>query len=460
MLPASVGAAVLCMATLLAKKTPVMINWTVGPRNLEHVQALTGIEVVLTSMKFVDRLGETDLGSLEELLVFVEDLKSRIGLPAKLRAVVQARRRAGRILRDLKLGQIKDEDEAVILFTSGSETQPKGVPLTHRNILTNLRDAFEVSDYKASDVILSFLPPFHSFGFVITTVLPLVSGIKIAYSPDPTDSAKLARAIPFWKASLVYGTPTFLSGILSVATEDQLATIRGMGGGAERFPESLFEKVKALTAGAYVVEGYGITECGPILTINRLDQSRQGVGPPFPSVELLIVDPETYAPLEPGCTGLILARGDNIFSGYLGEDAPNPFREIDGKRYYVTGDLGFLNENGALVLSGRKKRFVKVAGEMISLPALEAALVLRWPQDENGPIVALESLDREDARPVICLFTTIEITLEEANGVLKQCGFSNVGKITHLQKIKAIPVLGTGKTDYRSLKSMVAKVLD
>ena len=457
MMPASVGATMMVHATLLANKTPVMINWTQGPRNLEHVEELTGIRRVLTSVKFVDRLGNIELGSLENLLVFIEDIKDSFTLGEKLRGFFRSKLNHRKLLKTLNLDSIDPDEESVILFTSGSENVPKGVPLSHKNILTNLTDVYSKFEYWASDVIYGFLPPFHSFGYVITTILPTITGVKIAYYPNPTDARRLARGVESWKASLLYGTPSFISAIFKAASPGQLKTVNFIKVGAEKAPEELFQRIKN-EADAFMVEGYGITECSPILTINELYQDRQGVGFPFPSVEILIFDMEKRCEKDHGEVGMILACGDSVFNGYLGNPREEVFVNHKGKKWYVTGDLGHLNENGAVVLAGRKKRFVKVAGEMVSLPAIESVLVERWPGTEEGPTVAVESLEIEGARPVICLFSTSELTLDEANATLSEAGFSGVARLNKSCQLSEIPVLGTGKTDYRGLKAKLEDI--
>ena len=457
MMPASVGATMMVHAVLLAGKTPVMINWTQGRRNLEHVESLTGIKRVLTSNKFVDRLGNIELGSLEKLLVFIEDIKNSFSIEEKYRGYQLSKLDHESLLPLLGLESLDPDEESVILFTSGSENVPKGVPLSHRNILTNLSDVYTKFEYWASDVIYGFLPPFHSFGYVITTILPTITGVKISYYPNPTDARRIARGVEAWRASLMYGTPSFISAIFKAATPGQLSTINFIKVGAEKAPEELFQRIKN-DANAFMVEGYGITECSPILTINELYRDREGVGFPFPSVNIVIFDMEKRVEKRKGEIGMIIASGDSIFNGYLGNPREEVFIEYDGKKWYVTGDLGHLNENGAVILAGRKKRFVKVAGEMVSLPAIESVLVEKWPGTEEGPSVAVESLEVEGGRPVICLFSIKDLTLDQANSVLSDAGFSGVARINKSVTLDQIPVLGTGKTDYRGLKAKLEEL--
>ena len=458
MLPSTAGVGVVALGCLLAGKVPVMINWTLGPRNLQHVRELTGITHVLTSSQFLDKLGNVELGSMDDILVFVEDMRSNdIGVMHKVRAIWNSFFSADTLLKKLNLMDISEHDPAVILFTSGSESVPKGVPLSHHNLLTNISDGIQVIPFQSTDTLYGFLPPFHSFGFTITTMLPLTTGLKVAYYPNPTESRRLARGIHMWRCTTVCGTPSFVTGIFKAADPEQLTSVRYFITGAEKAPDELFRKVEALSVGAMLIEGYGITECAPILTMNYPDRDRCGVGWPAPQAEVKIVDMDTHQPLPNGERGLIVARGGNIFNGYLGEDAPNPFLEIEGDKWYNTGDLGIINQNGAIILAGRLKRFVKVAGEMISLPAMEDVLIDRWPGDDDGPVVAVEAVERDGQRPVLAIFSRVKLTLEEANETLKEAGFSNVGRLNHHELVPEIPLLGSGKTNHRALKTQLAE---
>jgi long-chain-fatty-acid--[acyl-carrier-protein] ligase len=205
-----------------------------------------------------------------------------------------------------------------------------------------------------------------------------------------------------------------------------------------------------------LIEGYGITECSPVVCANRLGQLRAGVGFPLPDVELLIVDHETYEPLADGDRGLILIAGPNVFSGYLA-GKPDPFISIAGRSWYNSGDLGFL-KNGALYISGRLKRFVKIAGEMISLPAIEQCLKEIWQDSDDGPALAVVAQEFEEGKRVeLVLFSRCDISVAEANKQLRVGGFANIVKIATSKKIKSLPILGSGKADIQSLQAMLAK---
>lgn len=455
MLPASVGADLLVFACILAGKTPVMMNWTLGSFNLSKVVEVSGVTKVLTSMKFVDKLGDIDLEVLDDTFIFMEHLKKEHLSSVKLfKSLLISRLPTKSLMTYLGISEVKSEDEAIILFTSGSEAVPKGVPLSHKNILTNVHDGVSEFEYQADDVIFGFLPPFHSFGLVITTVLPCICGIRTIYYPNPTEARRIAKGIHSNSATLTYGTPTFLSAIFKAADYEQLQSLRALKAGAEKAPDSLFNLVDQ-KSNARIIEGYGITECSPILSMNRMEKETSGVGYAFPSVKIKTVHPDTMEAIPKDEIGLILVQGDSIFYGYLGKDAVDPFFHDDEGKWYITGDLGFFSEDGAIQLAGRKKRFIKIAGEMISLPSIESKLLLKWPHSEDGPIIAVEALEIENSKPVICLFTTVHLTIGEANEQLKTSGMGNLSKITHVENIKSVPVLGTGKTDYKALKKML-----
>lgn len=455
MLPASVGATICTAATLLAGKVPVMMNWTVGRKNLEFAAKVSGIEKVVTSGAFLDKLVIADFGEVESMLVFIEDIKDGIGLPEKLFAAILARRCAAHIVAELGLDKIRPEDPAVILFTSGSESAPKGVPLSHLNIISNLTAAVQEMHFAPNDIIMAILPPFHSFGFTACTMFPLACGIKVAYHPNPTDARRIAEASRKWQATTLIGTPSFVTAILN-ASGEPVKTLRLIIVGAEKAPESLYRRIESLGNGAQLLEGYGITECSPILTFNRAGEPPEGVGRPFPGVTLLVVNPESHIPLEAGKIGLILARGDNVFSGYLG-NKPDPFLDIGGGKWYSTGDLGYLAPSGALILAGRMKRFVKIGGEMVSLPAIEEELSAKWPPGEDGASLAVVAVEKEGMRPELVLFTSADISKDSANEALVGAGFSNLYRMSKVLHLDSIPLLGTGKTDYQTLISNAGK---
>ncbi len=447
MLPASVGAAVVSFAVMLTGKTLVPLNWTNGRAALDTSIDLAGIRTVFTSDLFLDKANVELSDETMSKIVPLESLRKHIGLKGLVAGKWHARKGPDRLLA--LFGNDKGPaDTAVILFTSGSESLPKGVPLTHHNILANIDGALEAITGYPDDVMYGFLPPFHSFGMTVISALSMVGGVKVAFDADPKKYRHLALGAKKWRATLVPGTPDFLTGILNAGEPQHFETVRAFLSGAQKAPASLRERVEA--GGAQLLEGYGITETAPLVSVNRPDAAPVGVGKPIKDTEIIIVDPETLLPRTEGGEGLILVHGPCVFAGYLG-NVKSPFVEFAGRTYYNTGDLGHLVD-GNLVISGRLKRFLKYAGEMISLPAVEDALVVRWPAREEGPVVTVDGEEREGQAPLICLYTTDRsIGMEDANRVLKAAGIPPMAYIRHVHVVDEIPLLGTGKTNYRAL---------
>lgn len=453
LLPASCVTYIIIFAILVAKKVPVMLNWTLGPRYLNHMVQLTQIKNVITSWKFLERLSNVQFGEMTSSIKYIEDIKKHISKKSMIKALFNSFKSSTSLINSLKLDQIDENDTAVILFTSGTEAAPKGVPLSHKNILSNLQEAMQGISLNSTDVLYGFLPPFHSFGFTVAGIFPLICGLKIAYSPDPTDSFTLAEGIHRWKITIFCTAPSFLKGILQAATKEQLQSMRLFVTGAEKAPKELFEKVHSLGKDKQLLEGYGITECSPILTLVRENKKPIGVGELLTNIEFCTVNPETKQKLKsPHEEGEICVRGPNIFNGYLGEQK-DPFIMLDNKRWYCTGDLGYIDDKNNVILSGRLKRFAKIGGEMISLGGIEE-IILNDLKNYENPIAVL-SVEKEGGKSEIILFTTLDMNKSDFNLILKNAGLSRLVKISEVKKIDEIPLMASGKIDYRSLQNMI-----
>jgi long-chain-fatty-acid--[acyl-carrier-protein] ligase len=461
LLPASVGVHVVIFACHLAGKIPVMLNWTVGVRTLDHAVKLAGLKTVLSSHRFLSRLETGELGKAEDLLVFLEELKKSLTVKEKIRGFYLSLKKPARLLSKLAIEHIAEDDTAVILFTSGTETLPKAVPLTHKNLLSNQRAALSCVDFRSHDIMYGVLPPFHSFGFSVTGILPLLSGLKVFYAPDPTDSRGLANDIAHWKPTIFICAPSFIKALFKIARPAELKSIKLFVAGAEKAPKELFEYVKRFGPGYEMIEGYGITECGPIVSLTRPQMPRKGVGQPIPGVEICIIDDSGTSVFKEK-EGEICIRGPNVFNGYLGSQT-SPFIRIEDNEWYRSGDLGYLDEEGFLFLSGRLKRFIKVGGEMVSLGGLEEEIAriafeknwIKIPSD--GPSVAISARETDSDRPEIILYTTFPVNKEEVNALLKDSGYGRIVKISEARQLEQIPVTGTGKTHYRVLDEMTKK---
>lgn len=452
LLPASVACDIVLMALYLAAKLPVVLNWTTGPANLAHAARLMSLSHVVSSKAFVDRSGISVAGTD---YLFLEDIRTTIGKLELLRTLMQVRWRPGSIRR--LVPPAAPDRPAVVLFTSGSEKAPKAVPLTHGNILSCQRSGVSVMGLTGSDVVLGFLPAFHSFGLTVTTLLPLLTGVRVVHHPDPTDAASLIHKITSYGATVLVGTPTFIHYIMERTTPGSLPSVRLIVVGAERCPPALFDRCREVAPRAVVLEGYGITECAPVVSVNPPQAPRPGsIGKPLPGVNVRVVDLDVGSEVATGQLGMLHVSGPTVFSGYLGYEGAPPFVEEGGRRWYVTGDLGELDADGYLWFRGRLKRFLKAGGEMISLPALEEPFTRRYPPTKEGPRVAVEGIEHEDGRHVV-LFTTEPLSLRDANALLLQEGFHGVMRLDEVRRLETIPLLGTGKIDYKQLRALISE---
>ena len=454
MLPASVAVSIVYLAALFAGKTPVMVNWTLGRRHLKHALDSLGVRHIVTAQALLSRITAqgTDLEDLMDRFIPLEQMRTRVSRTDKLMAFVKSR------LFWSPLAKAEPPETAVVLFTSGSESVPKAVPLSHHNILTNVADVFDCFTLTEKDSFLGILPPFHSFGLTVSMILPLTLGTRVTYYPNPTHGGRLGELIDAYRLSILLGTPTFLNGILRASRGTQLASLRLVVSGAEKCPGHVYDTLANMCPDTTVLEGYGITECSPVVSVNRENDPRRGtIGKIMPSLEFLVVDPESGQPLTPGQEGLLLVRGDSVFAGYLNHEGTSPFIEVEGKQWYRTGDLVVQNTDGTLTFRGRLQRFVKLGGEMVSLPAIESVLEPHFvDRDNEGPGLAVVATPT-DENPDIVLFCTSDITREAANGVIRQAGLSGLHNIRRVVRVEDLPLLGTGKIDHKALVARLAQ---
>lgn len=449
LMPACAAALVVYLAVLFAGKIPVMVNWTVGSRNMKFCLEHANVKHILTSRIVIERLEGrgTDFSAGKDFFVFLEDIKSKISICHKIASLI-ASRFCWHSLRKAKVPEI-----AAILFTSGSESRPKTVPLTHENVISDIASAMDAMGLRNDDCIMGMLPPFHSFGLLLNFLMPAVAGLRVNYHANPTEGDMLARLIAAYHATMVIGTPTFVAGILRNATAAQLQSVRIIITGAEKCPEATYKMFHEKCPGAYFLEGYGITECSPVVALNRPATAKPGTVGTFISVlEWLIADKDGKQ-VPTGQTGMLYVRGPSVFKGYLNYDGPSPFVTLNGKEWYRTGDLVKMDADGCVTFMGRLKRFVKVGGEMVSLPAIEDVLLDHYRTKEKPIPLAVEAKGT-DAQPDIILYTTIPLERDEVNQLLRDAGMSPIHHIRHIITIKEVPLLGSGKTDYQTLKTL------
>ncbi|MCC8194182.1 MAG: AMP-binding protein, partial [Deltaproteobacteria bacterium] len=473
MLPSVPAALAVWLAAMHAGKEPVFVNWTVGRRNLEHCLSLARVGHVVSAaalMDQVDRTG-TRLDDLPVTWIAAETLANGLSLFAKLRAAFLAALHCSALRFALKGKRVPET--AAILFTSGSETRPKGVPLSHANIMRNAADVLDVLNVRKSDKILAMLPPFHSFGLLVGLALPASTGAPAAYHPNPTESGHLNAVVRDFKTTLCGATPAFLDAMLTKARgRNDLDPLRHVFAGAEKCPDHVYRLFAAVCPRGVLCEGYGITECSPVVAVNRPESPLPGsVGQVLPSVEAVIVREEEG---EDGAhrltgrvgrdeTGMLLVRGPSIFSGYLapenGEAVPNPFVRFEGKDWYRTGDLLAMDAAGRLFFKGRRKRFVKIGGEMVSLPQMEDVLQQAFAPlakglEEGKPFIAVVDLQTGpgEGQVELAAFTTLALGVGDVNKALREGGLSPIHSVRRVTVMDALPLLGSGKTDYRALQ--------
>jgi long-chain-fatty-acid--[acyl-carrier-protein] ligase len=277
--------------------------------------------------------------------------------------------------------------------------------------------------------------------------------MRTVFYPNPTEGSMLSKLIGHYNCTLLVGTPTFLAGILRTTNGKELKSLRVAVTGAEKCPESVYNELERKCPGVIILEGYGITECSPVVSVNRPQEPHPyTIGRIMPSLEYRIVDVDTGQELEPGNKGMLYVKGDSVFSGYIKYEGKDPFVEYEGSKWYKTGDLVVEDEHGILTFAGRLKRFIKLAGEMVSLPAIESVLLKEYGNDED--ITLAVSTEGSEENPEIVLYTILDIEREKANRLIKSSGLSPLYNIRRVKKIDKIPVLGTGKTDYRSLSEI------
>ncbi len=446
MLPALGSNSLLVIATYLAGKTPVMLNWTLGKEAFDHCVRFSNIEVILTASSFYEKVKQWFLEEYEKQwkFLFLETLLKDIPLLKKVKALVSS---------TLFLLPPKKE-QAVLLFTSGSESLPKPVPLTHQNLIFDILGSLELVPFTKSEKILGFLPPFHSFWFTINTILPLITWVPCIYTPNPNDSKTILDIIEHTKATLLPTTPTFLKMILGLAKQETLSSLRYVVSWAEKCGEEIFQSFEKIVPQACIIEWYGITECSPVVALNPSTHPKKWtVWKILSFLDCRILDVSTQKPVNVWEQWMIHVSWKTIFGGYLDTRLESPFETIDGKSYYKTGDLWFLDEEGYLTITWRLKRFIKIAWEMISLPFIEWVLMEKYGSHEVVQI-AIEALEKDGGAKIV-LFSIVPFVCDEVNAYLRERGVSNLIKIDEVRTLEAIPLLGTGKIDYKVLRALI-----
>lgn len=448
MIPTSAGCILAKIAVLMSGRTPVMINYSTGAeQNARFAQQKCDFRTIITSRALLEKI---DCRPVEGM-VFLEDIMASVTTAAKLRAAVLAKLPAAVIRRLVHSG---DSDEtAVILFTSGSEKEPKAVQLSHRNILANIESLVPIFHVKSDDVLLCALPYFHVFGLTVDLWLPLCYGMTMLTYANPLDFKKVCTIVRDHKATFLVGTPAFFWGYLRKSEKGDFDSLRVALTGADKCPDALRESY-AERHGITVYEGYGATECSPVISANTPEFNRPGsVGKPIPGVTVRIEHYETGEECGPNEDGRILVKGENVMKEYFNNFEQTSLHMRNG--WYDTGDMGNIDKDGYLWHIGRLKRFVKIGGEMVSMVRIEDILEKYLPEDAECCVVEIP-----DAFKGARIVAVTTIPLEEDKVLQKMA--EHLPQIA-LPKIfltwATLPKMGSGKIDFRSISEMAREQL-
>jgi acyl-[acyl-carrier-protein]-phospholipid O-acyltransferase/long-chain-fatty-acid--[acyl-carrier-protein] ligase len=453
-LPPTVGGALVNIALTLNGTVPVNLNYTASADGIRSAMAQCGIRTVITSRVFLDKLG-----SLPEFpgALYVEELLAGLSSGDKRRAFLVARLCPTRWFA--RPAGFSADRLATVIFSSGSTGEPKGVMLSHHNILSNLEALRMVFRTTRRDNICSALPFFHSLGFTGTLWLPFVSGFSAAYHTNPLDGETIASVVRERRSTLLIATPTFLMAYLRRAKAEDFKSLRLVITGAEKLKSKLANSFRE-RFGIRPLEGYGATELSPVISLSLPDVeidgvrqvgSREGsVGLPVPGVVVKVVDPDTFAPCAEGETGLILVKGPNVMLGYLGK--PDKTTEVLREGWYVTGDLGRLDDLGFLHITDRLSRFSKIAGEMVPHGAVEDAIHARLGM--TGVVAVTGVPDDKRGEKLVIVFAREAGDAASLHRLLGETDLPNLWKPGRdcYVAVDALPVLGTGKLDLRGVK--------
>ncbi|MEQ8479417.1 MAG: AMP-binding protein [Hoeflea sp.] len=440
LLPNANAVIVTLLAIQSAGRVAAMLNYTAGPAAIVSALATAKVRTVLASRAFIEKAGlETVVSAIEKAgvsIVWLEDLRENIGPVEKVLAFINWRR---------PLSRTEPRDPAVILFTSGSEGAPKGVVLSHRNIHANAAQAEARIDISVRDRLFNVLPVFHSFGLTGGAILPLLYGVRLFFYPSPLHYRIIPAVAREVRPSIMFGTDTFLAGYARTAKETDFASLRLIVAGAEAVRAET-RRIYAERFGARILEGFGMTEAAPVAAVNSASHSRDGtVGRLLPAMALRL---EPVEGIDEG--GRLFVTGPNVMLGYMLAGEPGVLKPLaDG--WHDSGDIVTVDEDGFIAIRGRAKRFAKIAGEMVSLGAVEMMVQNLWPEDIHAA-VAVE--DSRKGERIVLVTTKMPALREELREYSRRFGATELMVPGEIVNVPEIPVLGSGKTDYVSAQKI------
>ena len=474
LLPTSVGGSMGNMALLTLGKTVVNLNYSSGEESLRHALKIANITKVLASKQFVTKLKAKGFDLTEVLaeveVIYLEEVREEMSRMKSLAMLALVKVLPASVLNKLFVKDVSTDDTAAILFSSGSEGTPKGIELSHKNMMGNIKQAITLINPNDSDVMLGTLPIFHSFGLTVTTLLPLIEGIPVVCHPDPTDGFGIGKLAAKYEATMLFATATFFRLYTRNKKLNPLMfkDLRMVIAGAEKLPQEIRDEFKK-KFGHDIYEGYGATETTPVASINIPDVLMQDswkaqvghkigtVGLPVPGSSFKIVDPESFEELKTGEEGMILIGGTQIMKGYIGdpEKTASVIKELDDIRWYVTGDKGRLDEDGFLTIVDRYSRFAKVAGEMVSLGLVEGEIAKVLGENDQVAVVALPDAKKGEK---LVLLLEGEMELDALKEQIKSLEMNPLFVPSEYYKVEELPKLGTGKADFKGAKKVALEL--
>ncbi len=455
MLPNAIPTVVTFLALHLLGKTPSIINYTMGIKDIRSAIRTASIGMIITSRKFIEVWGrQDDIEAIERDtdIIYLEDVRESITVYIKLKALLSSL--FPRLAWSFSQATDDPQESAVILFTSGSEGEPKGVVLSHTNLLANRCQLDAVITFTEDDVILNAMPLFHSFGFMAGMILPLISGVKLFLYPSPLHYNVIPELAYDIRSTILFGTNTFLAGYAQKAQAYDFHKVRLLLAGAEKLQEET-QRIWYEKFGLRILEGYGATETSPVISVNTPLYYKVGTtGRLLPGIEYHL---EPVAGIEEG--GRLHVKGLNVMRGYLMPDEPGilqPPSTLRGDGWYDTGDIVSIDDMSFVTIKGRAKRFAKIAGEMVSFAQVESLARHCWP-DEDHAVVAIPDAGRGEQ---LVLFSTGDITERSRRELLEmahQMGQSQSLVPRNITHVDSIPLLAAGKTDYPGLLDIASK---
>ena len=448
MIPTSAGCALASVGALMSGRIPVMINYSTGAENnARYAQKKCRFKTIITSKALLEKIACPVIDGM----VMIEDIMAGVTTGEKLKAALKTKLPVNMILNGVHKGD--ENDTAVILFTSGSEKDPKAVQLTHRNIISNIENFGDYVKLYESDILLANLVFYHVFGLTVNLWVPFYYGMTMVTYANPLDFKAICNIARDEKPTIMVGTPSFFWGYLQKSEPGDFKTFRLIVAGADKCPDALREGWMK-KHGVTLLEGYGATETSPVISVNSHEFNRPGsTGKVIPNVQVRIENLETGVECKPGETGKILVKGDSVMKGYY--DDPELTAEVLADGWYNTGDMGFFDEDNYLWHAGRFKRFAKVGGEMVSLVKVENTLEKFLPTGVSCCVV--EVSDEKKGSYIIATVSAEVNKTEILRKMLVELPIIALPR--QFIVIKELPMMSTGKVDFRSVTRMVQETL-